>query len=64
LISFDKTREKHSQFASSFPIYLRVPATPEPISADDELEVDDDGSSAPGSFSWQRLNEKGPIWMQ
>ncbi|KAH8090583.1 putative cation-transporting ATPase [Filobasidium floriforme] len=56
--------EKHSQFASSFPIYLRVPTTPEPVNADDELEVDDDSSSAPGSFTWQRLNEKGPIWMQ
>jgi hypothetical protein len=59
-------REKHSQFASSFPIYLRTQkvtnSTPD---ADDELEQDDEEEvDSLQQASWQRLNEKGPIWMQ
>lgn len=49
--------ERHSQFASSFPIYLRSDA-----SRDEEVE--DDEKSLTSLTSWQRLNEQGPIWIR
>ncbi len=49
--------EKHSQFASSFPIYL--------ISSSSSDNNDDEADSEISTTSSvQRLNEKGPIWMR
>jgi hypothetical protein len=57
--------EKHSQFASSFPIYLRTLQNATPAGdVDDELEDDAEEFDGGLQASWQRLNEKGPIWMQ
>lgn len=54
--------EKHSQFASSFPIYLLSHDAPEKsFNADDELEEEEEELEA---GTWVRLNDKGPIWMR
>jgi len=60
-----RDREKHSQFASSFPIYLRTHKMENSVpNVDDELEDDEEEVDSLQHTSWQRLNEKGPIWMQ
>ena len=60
-----RSREKHSQFASSFPIYLRIHKAAKSLpDADDELEADEEAVDISHQVTWERLNEKGPIWMQ
>lgn len=45
--------EKHSQFSSNFPIYLRKSIVDEEGATEDE-----------GEYHWVKLNKKQPLWMK
>jgi len=70
--------DKHSQFATTFPIYImerkKAPIAPQSLVADgdpDELNDDlDSHDQTPREESemmteeWVRVNDKAPIWMR
>lgn len=57
--------EKHSQFSTTYPIYIMQPATKtESTSSDGEDEEDAAVDEGAPVDEWARLNEKGPIWMR
>lgn len=67
--------DKHSQFATTFPIYIKERKMVKvPIESDDEDGAEDDeqedGEEKSGKFeyvneaNWVRVNDKAPIWMR